>query len=86
MILLQPYLHTYSLLRGVTFEVLPLSSCTLSPSMLPQLENLSELLLGNSFQYHRHIFWMSSVTWNLRPFQAGFIFRNSQKSFGAKYG
>jgi len=38
MILLQAYLYTYSLLRGVTFEVLPLSSYALSPMMLPVLE------------------------------------------------
>jgi len=33
--LLQAYLYTYSLLRGVTFEVFPLSSYALSPMMLP---------------------------------------------------
>jgi hypothetical protein len=39
MILLQAsYLYTYSLLRGVTFEVLPFSSYALSPTMLPLLE------------------------------------------------
>jgi hypothetical protein len=37
-ILLQSYLHTYSLLRGITFEVLPLSSYALSPTMLLLLE------------------------------------------------
>jgi len=35
MFLLQAYLYTYSLLRGVIFEVLPLSSCALSSMMLP---------------------------------------------------
>jgi hypothetical protein len=35
---LQTYLHTHSLLRGVTFEVLHFSSCALSPTMLPLLE------------------------------------------------
>jgi hypothetical protein len=35
MILLQAHLHIYSLLRGVTFEVLPLSSYELSPTILP---------------------------------------------------
>jgi hypothetical protein len=38
MILLQAYLCTYSLLRGVTFEVLPLSNYSFSPMMLPLLE------------------------------------------------
>jgi len=35
MILLQAFLYTYSLLRGFTFEELPLSSYALSPLMLP---------------------------------------------------
>jgi hypothetical protein len=46
MILLQAsYLYFYSLLRGVTFEVLPLSRYVLSPAMLPLLETFLELLL-----------------------------------------
>jgi len=44
MILLQTYLYTYSLLRGVTFEVLPLSSYGLTPTMLPLLETFLGLL------------------------------------------
>jgi hypothetical protein len=55
MALFQAYLYTYSLLRGVTFEVLPLSSCALSPTMLPLLETFLELLLWSSFQCRRHI-------------------------------
>jgi len=43
-----------------------------------------ELLLWKSFQLCRHIFQMSSISWNLRLFMANFIFRNNQKSFGAK--
>jgi len=62
MILLQAYLYTYSLLRGVTFEVLPFSSYALSPRMLPLLETFLELLLWNSIQCHHHIFCMSSVS------------------------
>jgi len=38
MILLQAHLYTYSLLRGVTFEVLSFSNYALSPTMLPLLE------------------------------------------------
>jgi len=38
MILLQTYLYTYSLLRGVTFKALPLSSYALSPVILPLLD------------------------------------------------
>jgi len=46
-ILLQSYLYTYSLLRGVTFKILSLSSYTLSPMMLLLLETF---------------FWMSSAS------------------------
>jgi hypothetical protein len=38
MILLQAHLHTYSLLGGVTFEVLSFSSYALSLKMLPLVE------------------------------------------------
>jgi len=38
MILIQPCLYTYSLLRRFTFEVLILSSYALSPMVLPLLE------------------------------------------------
>jgi hypothetical protein len=86
MILLQACLYTYSLLRGVTFEVLPLSSYALSPTILPLLETFVELLLCNCFQCHYHFFWVSSVSWSLCPFKADFIFGNSQKSFKAKSG
>jgi hypothetical protein len=57
MILLQTYLYTYNLLRGVTFEVLPLSSYVLSPTILSLLETFLELLFWNSFQCHHHIFF-----------------------------
>jgi hypothetical protein len=50
MILLRAYLYAYSLLRGVTFEVLPLSRYAFSPTMLPLLETFLGLLLWNSFQ------------------------------------
>jgi len=56
MILLQACLFTYSLLRGVTFTVCPLSSHALSTMMLPLLETFLELLLWNSFQCCHHIF------------------------------
>jgi len=55
MISLQARLYTYSLLRGVTFEVLPLSIYELSLTMLPSLETFLELLVWNSFQSRRHI-------------------------------
>jgi hypothetical protein len=53
------------------------------PTMLP-LKTFQELLLLNSFQYSLYIFQVFSVSWNLDPFKADFIFRNSQKSFGVK--
>jgi len=73
-------MYTYSLLRGVSFKVLPLSSYAFSPMRLPLLETLLELLLWNSFKCHCHIFWMSSISWNLHPFNADIIFENNQKS------
>jgi hypothetical protein len=85
MILLQVYLYTYSLLRRVTFEVLPFSNCALSQTMLSLLETFLERLLWNSFQCH-HFFWMSSFSGNLRPFDADFISGNSQKYLGANSG
>jgi hypothetical protein len=79
MILLQAYL------RGVTYEVLPMSIHALSPMMLPPLETFLELMLWNSFQCC-HIFLDVFIILNLLPFKAGFIFGNSQKSFRAKSG
>jgi hypothetical protein len=62
MILLQAsHLYTYSLLRGVTFEVLPLSTYALSPTRLPLLEAFMENLFWNSFQW-RQRFFMSSIS------------------------
>jgi hypothetical protein len=62
MILLHAYLYTYSLLRGVPFEVLPSSSYAPSLTMLPLLETFLELVLWNSFQYRRLIFLASSMS------------------------
>jgi len=45
-----------------------------------------ELLLWNSFWCCHHISWMSSISWNLNPCKADFIFGNSQKSFRVKSG
>jgi len=48
-ILLQAYLYTYILLRGVTFKVLPLSSYALNPIMLTLLNSccgIASLLLS----------------------------------------
>jgi len=87
MILLQAYLCTYSLLRGVTFEVLPLSNYSFSPMMLPLLEIFLELLLWHSFQCARHILLEYLQSPGIfSPFKADFIFENNQKSFGAKLG
>jgi hypothetical protein len=64
--------------EGVTFEVLPLSSCALSLTMLPLLETFLELLLWNSFQCCHHIFFeggggSSSVSGNLHPLKADYF-------------
>jgi len=80
MISLYPYLHTYSLLTGVTSQVLPLSSCALSQTMLWLLETFLEPLLWHS----RHFFLDVFSILNSYPFNADFIFANSQKSYGAK--
>jgi hypothetical protein len=48
-LLLVAYLYIYSLLRGVTFQVLSLSSYTLSTVILSLLETFLELLLWNKF-------------------------------------
>jgi hypothetical protein len=81
-ILLHPYLYTYSLLRGIAFKVFPLSSYAVSPMMLPQLETFLELLLWNSSQCHHH-FISAMISLSLK---ADLIFANSQKLFGAKSG
>jgi len=73
--------YTYSLLRGVTFKILPLSSYILSLMMLPLLETFLELLLWNSYQCYYHIICMSSIPRNLRTFKADVTFGNSHKSF-----
>jgi len=62
MILLQTYLYTYNLLRGVTFIVLPLNSYALSPMMLQLLETFLELSCGIAFSAIITLFWMSSVS------------------------
>jgi len=77
-ILLQAYLYTYSLLRRVTFKELPLGSYALSIMMLPLFEIFLKLLLWKIFQCCHHIFFclfcMFSISWNLHPFIADFIF------------
>jgi hypothetical protein len=86
MILLNAYLCTYSILRGVSFEVLPLRGYTLRSTKLPLLKTFLELLLWYSFQCCYHIFFMSSVSRNLHLFKTDSIFGNSKKSFQAKSG
>jgi hypothetical protein len=74
MILLQAYLYNYSLMRGVTFEVLPLSSYALSPMMLPLLEHFWNSCCGRAFNAAVKFLWMSLISSNLRPFMADYIF------------
>jgi hypothetical protein len=77
---------TYSLLNGVTFEVLPLSRYELNPTILPLLETLfGTPAVGKLSSAVAIFFWVSLIYWNFHPFNADFIFRKSQKSFGAKW-
>jgi hypothetical protein len=78
MILLQalPLYCICSLQREVIFRALPLSRYALSRTMQPLLEISLELLLWNICQCSLHSFLMSSISWNLRPFKADFIFGN----------
>jgi hypothetical protein len=64
-------------------EVLPLSSY--SPVILPLSETFLEFLLWNSF-HSLFSHFVYSESWNIRPFNAYFIFGNSQKSFWTKSG
>jgi hypothetical protein len=61
-IFFQAYMYTYSLLRGVTFEVLIFSSYALRPTMLPLWETIFESLLWSSFQCRLHIFTTTTTT------------------------
>jgi len=65
---------------------LPLSSYALSPTILLLLETFLELLLWNIFQCCHHIFWMTSISWNLHTLMADFIYGNSHKSHGDESG
>jgi len=62
------------------FEVLPLSSYVLSPTLL-LLETFLGILLWNCFQCHCHVFL---DVFNVLKSKADFIYGNSQKSFRAK--
>jgi hypothetical protein len=60
MILLQAsFLYTHSLLRGVTFELLPFSSYVLTPTMLPAtVGNVSVTRIGEQLSVlSSHFFW-----------------------------
>jgi len=80
MILLQVYLYTQSLLRGINFIVLPYSNYALSSMILPLLETFLELLLWKSFQCHCHIFF---GCFQYSEIFAHTLFGKSQKSFEA---
>jgi len=69
---LQAYLYTCSLLRGVTFKVLSLSSYALSPMMLPLLPFL-EFLLWDSFQWHHHFFFLQCPKISISLWQTLFL-------------
>jgi hypothetical protein len=73
MISLQAYLYTYSLLRGVTFKVLPLNIYALSPIILPLFEKLLAPPLWHSFQLFFFFFFFLHVNRNLCPFKVDFV-------------
>jgi hypothetical protein len=88
MILFQAsYLYTYSLLRGITFEVFPFSSYALSPTMLLLLEFFFffffDFLFWNSLQCRRHNFYVFIILKSLSLY-GRLCFENIEKSFGAK--
>jgi hypothetical protein len=61
MILLQTYLYAYSILKGIIFELLPLSSYALNQMMLSLLEALLDGLLWNSFKFCHVFFFLLIV-------------------------
>jgi hypothetical protein len=61
-ILLQIFLYTYSLVSGATFNVVHLSSHTLSPVMLPLLETLWNPSFKTTFNAAVIFFWGSSMS------------------------
>jgi hypothetical protein len=68
-------------LRGRLF-----SNHALSSTMLKQLKTFCNAYCEIASSTVVKFFWMSAISWNLRPFKTDFIFANSQKSFGAKSG
>jgi hypothetical protein len=85
-ILLHAYLYTYSLLKGFTFKVLPLSSYALSQMMPPLLQTFLELLLWNSLQCHHHILLDVFNILKSLSLKTLLIFGKSQKLFRDKWG
>jgi len=81
MILLQAYLYTYSLLRGVTFQILPLSSYVLSPTMLHCSKHFWNTCWWIALSVVITFLPMSSISSNVRPFKAQIIFGKSEKLF-----
>jgi hypothetical protein len=67
LILLHPYPYTNSLLRGVTFQVLPLSSYALSPTMLPLLETFWNSCCGMAFSVIVTFLWLIQYPETLVP-------------------
>jgi len=80
------YLYTYSLQRGVTFKVLPLSSYVLSSTMLPLLETFMELLLWKSFLCRRHVSLNVFIVLKFSSLNSTLYFENGHKIFRAKSG
>jgi hypothetical protein len=56
MTLLQMFLYTYSLIRGITLRVIRFNRHTISQAVLPLLEKLMELVYQNNLQRFHPIF------------------------------
>jgi hypothetical protein len=85
MILMQACLYTYSLLGGVTFKVLPWAAKHLAQQCCHRWKHFWNFCCVIAMLLSL-FFLLSSIFWNLCPFKANFISRNSLKSFRAKSG
>lgn len=64
-ILLQIFLYTYNFVSGATFNIMNLSSHTLSPVILPLLETFKDLFYQNNLQCCCILSWVSSMSWTV---------------------
>jgi len=86
MILLHAYLYTYSCWEESLPKYSPWAAMNLAKRCCHCWKYFWNSCCGIIFSAVVTFLCMSSVSWNLRPFKAYFIFGNNQKSFGAKSG